>query len=246
MTAGCGGTARDPDQGPYSFWDAAYVLGSLSSDERREYESHLADCAQCRAAVTEISGMPALLALLDRDEMAAADDPPMAAPLPQPQDLGSLLTQVRARRRRFRWVVAGLSAAAACLAIGLVVSLRPVAPAAEPDTSAAAMAMAPIGPSSYQATVTLTEHGWGTQIGMACTYAEEAEESDEGHDGNESDRLAMVAIGRDGSQTQLATWMAETGATALPNASTSLAIDEIAAVRVVSAESGDVLLERTL
>ncbi|MDT5019219.1 MAG: hypothetical protein QOD39_5379, partial [Mycobacterium sp.] len=28
----------------YATWDAAYVLGSLSDDERREYEAHLATC----------------------------------------------------------------------------------------------------------------------------------------------------------------------------------------------------------
>ena len=29
------------DACPYAMWDAAYVLGSLSSTERREYEGHL-------------------------------------------------------------------------------------------------------------------------------------------------------------------------------------------------------------
>ena len=53
-------------------WDAAYVLGSLSSNERREYEAHLDVCDSCRAAVADLSGMPALLALLDRDEMATS------------------------------------------------------------------------------------------------------------------------------------------------------------------------------
>lgn len=244
MTAGCQGTGQDPTRVPYSFWDAAYVLGSLSSDERREYEAHLAECTQCRAAVTELSGMPALLTLLDREAMAAADDPPLDAPLPQFQDLDSLLTQVRLRRRRTRWVVAALATAAAVLAIGLLVSVRPFVPT--PDTPDTAMTMSAVVPSSYHATVTLTEHGWGTQIDMACTYAELPAESRPSHDDEDADQLAMVAVGRDGSQTRLATWMAVAGATALPNASTSLALDELAAVQVVSAASGDVLLERTL
>ena len=33
---------RDDD--PYAMWDAAYVLGSLSGNERREFEAHLATC----------------------------------------------------------------------------------------------------------------------------------------------------------------------------------------------------------
>jgi anti-sigma factor RsiW len=46
----------------YRDWDAAYVLGSLSPPERRAFEEHLAICAGCRTAVTEIAGMPRLLA----------------------------------------------------------------------------------------------------------------------------------------------------------------------------------------
>jgi hypothetical protein len=58
----------------YSTWDAAYVLGSLSANDRREFEAHMGGCASCREAVTELSGMPAVLALLDRDEVAAIDE----------------------------------------------------------------------------------------------------------------------------------------------------------------------------
>ena len=55
----------------YAMWDAAYVLGSLSSVERREYEAHLSTCPSCREAVGEIGGMPALLAQLDHDVVAS-------------------------------------------------------------------------------------------------------------------------------------------------------------------------------
>src|SRR3981189_1348475 len=47
----------------YATWDAAYVLGSLSSAERREYEAHLETCDRCRSAVAEIRGIPALHAI---------------------------------------------------------------------------------------------------------------------------------------------------------------------------------------
>ena len=35
----------------YEMWDAAYVLGALTEDDRREFESHLADCSSCRQSV---------------------------------------------------------------------------------------------------------------------------------------------------------------------------------------------------
>jgi len=86
----------------YSTWDAAYVLGSLSANDRREFEAHMGGCTSCRDAVTKLSGMPAVLALLDRDELGAIDEgdrvsgvPPLRPELLTP----SLLDRFGPRRR---------------------------------------------------------------------------------------------------------------------------------------------------
>src|ERR1700751_1144465 len=71
------------DSHRYAMWDAAYVLGSLSASDRREFESHMATCPACREAVADLSGVPALLSQLDRAEVAARDQAgrgPGAAP----------------------------------------------------------------------------------------------------------------------------------------------------------------------
>ncbi|CAN5446989.1 zf-HC2 domain-containing protein [soil metagenome] len=236
----------------YALWDAAYVLGSLSSTERREYENHLTVCPACRASVSELSGMPALLALLDRDGTAAADDELIAEPPPlRPEVLGALLAKVSWRRRRTRWLTWTVTAAAAAvLAIGVFVAIQPGAQAPAPDStrvSASALTMSQVAPSSLDATVTLTSQGWGTHIEMACTYAWAADADADHHDADDAgDKLAMVAVSRDGSHTQLATWMALSGTTAQPSGSTSMPIDDIVAVQVVSADTGDVLLQRNL
>ncbi len=60
------------------------------------------------------------------------------------------------------------------------------------------------------------------------------------------DTLAMVVVGRDGSHTRLATWVANPGHTATPAGSISMPSDQIASVQVVSADNGQVLLERSL
>ena len=52
----------------YRRWDAAYVLGSLVSSERHEFEERLSGCAGCRAAVAELAGLPSLLAALSPEE----------------------------------------------------------------------------------------------------------------------------------------------------------------------------------
>jgi hypothetical protein len=79
---------------------------------------------------------------------------------------------------------------------------------------------------------------------LKCTHRETPADADDHDDGG--DKLAMVVVGRDGSHTSLATWMAQPGVTALPSGSTSMPINEIAAVQVVSADHGNVLLAQTL
>jgi hypothetical protein len=68
-----GGADRFGEADRYRDWDAAYVLGSLSSTERLEYEEHLAQCPRCSAAVAELAGLPGLLASLTPDEAFALD-----------------------------------------------------------------------------------------------------------------------------------------------------------------------------
>lgn len=239
----------------YALWDASYVLGSLTSSERREYENHLKGCSSCRAAVGELGGVPALLAMLTPADMAAIDDGRVgggagALAVPStvhPQMLDDLLDDVRRRRRRVRWTSwAATAAAAALVVVGGLIAFRPessVQPA-EPSLHASAtpLRMTPVAPSSVEATVSMASRSWGTYVVVSCTYREE--ESAVGHDDEAGDRLEMVAVGRDGTRAQLATWMAREGVTATPTGSTSMPIDAIGSVQVVSTDTGDVLLER--
>lgn len=248
---GLGGLSSSPgDTHGYALWDAAYVLGSLSCAERREFEAHLSTCPSCREAVSELSGMPALLAQLDRDDVASIDERgahASAALPPLRHELSaSLLAKLNWRRRRSRlrtWTLA----AAAVLAIGVFVAIQsnPVAPAPAPrQADASALTMTPVKPIPLTATVSLSRHDWGTRIEMNCTYGVGPADTD--HDGDEAgDRLAMVVVGRDGSHTQLATWVGLTGIPASPGGSTSMPIDQIAAVQVIAVDTGDVLLQRS-
>jgi hypothetical protein len=228
----------------YVTWDAAYVLGSLSSTERREYEAHLETCKRCRSAVAEISGIPALLAMLDLEDVRALEDETSETPPLRPEVLDSVLDKVRWRRRRSRWLTsAAVGVAAALLAVGVVVAIRPEIVGLEnsaPQETAQALDMAKVSETPINASITLTGFGWGTRIDMACTYG------DWGQSGVPPQNLGMVVVGRDGSHTQVATWLGLSGATALPSATTPVQKDEIAAVQLVSPDSGKVLLETHL
>ena len=238
-----GGDLMDGDR--YVTWDAAYVLGSLTSSERREYEAHLETCERCRSAVAEISGVPALLAMMDLEDVRALDEETPETPPLRPEVLDSILDKVRWRRRRSRWLTsAAVGVAAALLAVGVVIAIRPEIVGLEdytPQETTQALDMAKVSDTPINASITLTGFGWGTRIDMACSYGEW------GQAGTiPPQNLGMVVVGRDGSHTEVATWLGLSGATALPSATTPMQKDEIAAVQLVSSADGKVLLERHL
>jgi anti-sigma-K factor RskA len=248
-----GGVSSAGDEHEYALWDAAYVLGSLSTSERHEYEGHLSSCASCREAVAELAGIPPLLSRLDRDEVAALDegnDDSSATPPMPPELLTSLLEKARWRRRRSRLVTWTLAAAAAAVVVvvAVFIALRsnpgmptPTAPQAE-----SAVAMTQVTPSAFTATVSVKSQQGGTTIEMSCTYGEWPASAHHEEDQGGGDKLAMVVVGRDGSQDQVATWVALDGTTATPHGHTSMPLEQIASIRVVSAETGQVYLQRNL
>ena len=224
---------------PYALWDAAYVLGSLSGAERREFESHLATCPRCSAAVAELSGIPALLAQLDAKEVEALDNPAAEPPLP-PEVLDSLLQKVQWRRRRSRRIsVITLAAAAAVLAVALVIGILPgIRGHGGEEPMASAVTMSKVAATPINATVTLTGFGWGTRVDMVCTYGDYASRGQE-----TTENLSMVLVGHNGTQTEIATWVGVNGATALPSGNTTMQKDEIKSVQLVDSDTRAVLLQ---
>jgi hypothetical protein len=87
-------------------------------------------------------------------------------------------------------------------------------------------------------TAALSGQQWGTHITLkfVCLAPPDAHHN----------TVALVVVGRDGSQTRLATWVAIPGHTATPTGSISTPINQIAAVQVVLADNGQVLLQRSV
>ncbi|WP_135452909.1 zf-HC2 domain-containing protein [Mycobacterium sp. DL99] len=227
----------------YRTWDAAYVLGSLESSERREYEAHLEGCGRCRSSVAELSGMPALLAMLDLDDVLALESEQPDPPL-RPEVLQSVLAKVSWGRRRSRWVTtAAVGLAAALLAVGVVIGIRPevfgLHSGTEQQTSQM-LAMSKVSDTPINASIAMTSYSWGTRIDMACSYGSWGKQD------TPPQNLGMVVIGRDGSHSEIATWLGLSGATALPSGNTQMPMTDIAAVQLVTSPEGKVLLEKQL
>ena len=241
------------DAHPYALLDAAYVLGTLSASDRRDFEDHLGTCMSCKQAVSELSGMPALLSRLDAADVAAVDDQghlPWAAPALPATLLTSVLASVTRRQRRARLTRSMVTAAAgALLMIGVFLVLQTHFVAAPPDlpqTAAGTLAMTRVTPSAMSATVTLSSYEWGTGIQINFAYEVAPVSARRSTDNAPGESLAMVVVRRDGTSTQLATWEGLAGVDASPRGSTSTPMSQIAAVQVVSIETGNVLLQRNL
>lgn len=100
--------------------------------------------------------------------------------------------------------------------------------------------MTKVSQTPINASIAMSSFAWGTRIDMACTYG------DWGQRDAPPQNLGMVVVGRDGSRSEIATWLGLSGATALPSANTPLPMDQIAAVQMVSSPDGKVLLEKQL
>lgn len=213
----------------FATWDAAYALGALSASDRAAYETHLADCPLCRAAVAELSPTVGLLSRLNGDDVASD-----AVASDQARDAAraKLLDIARARRRTRRrrtWTAVGV---AAVLAIAVPIGIAVVTP-----RPAVSVALEQVIPVPVDADVDLTPVAWGTRIDMACDYGADA--PDEGW------TYVLTVVAADGTATDLSTWRVEPGRTARLSAGTSLGIDDISAVEIRT-EGGEVLLRREL
>jgi hypothetical protein len=234
---------NDPrDHAHYADWDGAYVLGSLSSVERREFEAHLELCDRCRLAVADLSGLPGLLGRVDPERAlsllapetdAAESEAPVA-------DIVARVERAEHRRRLRRYGIVG-AIAAAVLAAGAIAI--PVTIAAQPHPTVA-VALAPTTASPLSADVRLTSVAWGTRIDMHCSYGTR---STRGYPHDPSGAgYALWVVDRAGTASEVSTWKAASGSQVKLTAATALSVDEIARIEVRSAATNDVLLAKGL
>ncbi|WP_147916643.1 anti-sigma factor family protein [Ruania zhangjianzhongii] len=190
----------------YTDWDAAYVLGALSAQERREFERHLAGCGRCRKAVTELAGMPAVLSELSSEQAVAlaAQDGDGAAPGGADVVPIAALASAAGRRRRRRRIWQGAAALALVAAGGMAGSaLSGLGGESEP-AEVTAITLDPVGGSRVTADLTLTPSTWGTRMEWSCSYPSSGGSG--GQAPPQTSVYELVLVGADGSRTVVATW----------------------------------------
>jgi hypothetical protein len=224
------------DDHRYRDWDAAYVLGALSPQDRRDYEDHLRTCDECAAGVAELAGMPGLLRLVPAQEALSETDDAGAGEVVQLAALAHAARRVR--RRRFAALV---GAAAVLLVIGgLAGTFLTRQPPAPPSASITTnLQLEPVGDVAVTADLTLEKKGWGTRIDWECTYPADLWPTGDGP------TYELVLVDDSGHQTVVATWLARnTGARGL-GASSSIVTQDIRSVEIRVAGSDTPLAAAT-
>jgi hypothetical protein len=243
-----------PDK--FAQWDAAYVLGVLSPEERHEFEEHLASCPACQAQVSELAAIPGLLAQIspaDAALLALADDNAAeltetpeanAAPAeviegPPPSLLPKMIKKARARRRRVAAAVAAI-AAAVVLVIGGVAVGTEMLPM-EPDNPQR-VAFSPVVPSGITAVADVIPAENGTEIKVECVYAE----VNDPRPGGGHETYSVFVVDRSGQATDIKEWPATPNKQMRPSGTTPLKMSEIADLEIRQTDTDEVLLRASL
>lgn len=219
----------------YAEWDAAYVLGALSSADRLEFEAHLAGCAACSARVADLAGLPGVLAHLDARSAEALRELPATTADSATAQVGTVAHLARRVQRRRRLVaLAGVAAVVAAAAGGAVLTaVVPTVPAA------AETRLAPVGHSAVSAELTATAVPWGTRLAWACSYPE----GTGGRYG--ATAYALVVTTDEGRTETVATWRAHGDGASGLSAATDIARGDIRTVEIRT-EAGAVLARAAL
>ncbi|SDT17385.1 anti-sigma factor family protein [Microlunatus soli] len=223
---------------PFSQWDAAYVLGALSVADRRVYEEHLAECPQCRTAVTELAGMPGLLAGLPAADAVALGD--HTQPEPGAADLPTSVARMRTPRRFGRLRLPLLLAVLVALVVGVGIgAVGGYLVTRTPPPSAVRVAFSPLHPTPMIAVADLLRTGDRTEITIDCQYAA-------GGSYTRTVDYALTVVGKDGRRRPGTRWSAGPGDRRSARANVALPLSEIEALEIDYADSGKPVMRATL
>jgi hypothetical protein len=219
-----------------------YVLGAVSPAERAEFDNHLAQCPICSEELARLSGLPAVLDLVDTataEAIAGHGEVDLGRPGSSPVDAtpragwagptvmspvgggAGHRPQARRSRRRIGYGVLA-AAAAACLAFVLGLAVSGLVAQRSPSL----VAMQPVSATTpVTASVALTPFRGGTKVLMRCAYTGGSDR------GQWTFRLAVVP--RTGAPAEeIGNWMAGYGDDLEVSGYTRLPVADIARVEL--------------
>ncbi|MEV4348569.1 zf-HC2 domain-containing protein [Actinoplanes sp. NPDC049596] len=214
---------------------AGYLVETLSPEQRREVEEHLAGCAQCRDEVESLRSWQAALGAVPEEMLM--EGPPDGGDLLLQRTLRQVRQESSGRRRRSTALLASAAAVVAVAVIGGgVIAGRltaPEAPVAQPPIPS-------VLPTDVPGTRTGTavDAATGARITAAVAPAPGWVRVTAAVSGIPAgEKCILEVVGKDGYAVQAGSWMVspagETGGTTL-NGSALIAPADVASVRVVN------------
>jgi hypothetical protein len=222
-------------------WDAAYVLGALSLEDRRTYENYLAANPARAAELTDLAGMPGILNALSRDEAVALTDLAGAPPTQERPDNVASLAQAAAKRQqrsRRTWLTTAVAAAAALAITGGVVGATVFPRSPAPVQTVAMQAMQPTPRGGLTAELAVTQKKWGTELNWACQYTKDWSRNVDSYD--------IVVTTHDGIQSAVGSWKPAGDEASGLSAATSIPTSQIRTVDIRVTGSKEPLAITTL
>lgn len=220
----------------YKDWDAAYVLGALSYEERKEYEAHLTQCSACSGTLALLAGIPGFLGKIDSQTAIALMNGSLTESIADSID-ESVFMQKLARRAaqerrktRIRQTIGLVAAVVISVGIGLTTGVLvhttrgvPSAPANSIGTS---WHLNNLQPQIMSADLHITSKTWGTHFDWSCTYSKTAAAW------GPSVRYNFVLTDNAGKKSILATWSPSGGSAKGLSATTALSESQIKMLEV--------------
>ncbi len=221
---------------PFKDWDASYVLGALSPEERKEYESHLAHCSNCSNAVAAFAGLPGILgkvdlqtAILIRDGLSDEASANSATDYLFTQKLVKRANLER-RQTRIRQSMALVAASLVLILIGVTTGVALHSSNANSSQSSnlggRSIRVTNLQPQIMTATFRVTSKAWGTRFDWNCKYASGVSNL------YSSTRYDLIVTDQSGKRSVIATWGASgTKATGLA-ATSALPLSNIKSIAI--------------
>ncbi|AJT41043.1 anti-sigma factor family protein [Psychromicrobium lacuslunae] len=233
----------------FNDWDAAYVLGSLSPKERHQYEEHLARCALCREAVSQLAGIPGILGTVPAEQaiqVLTQDAIPPAAT----QTLPELASRVRRGRLRRRVLIATAGLAVAACAVGTTAVLLPRESHSQIQQALAIpLNFASVSAANFTVTGKALSMGWGTQLEWVCEHSEKTTNTPPNalnYDSSVPSPYQLVVTDKSGKETVAASWQATDQSEIFPVTTIALPITQIAKIEVRLSSTGQVAARANL
>ena len=223
----------------YREWDAAYVLGALSYEDRKEYEVHLAQCPTCSNSLALLAGIPGFLGKIDSQTANAILDGAAVVSDGARWDDSIFIKKLAARAakeqrtNRIRQSLVAAAVLVICISMGVTTGVlvhakntqpTPSSPAA--TAAAAAWHLTNLQPQIMSAELRITSKKWGTHFDWDCTYSKNAASWPA------ETRYNLVITDASGRKTTIASWSPSGGIAKGLSATTALPVSQIKMLEV--------------